>query len=222
MHVKFGEIHWTHDSRGFFYSRFKDTETAADFAEANQVHQVWYHSLDGTTLDRLVFDLPDHPADGTGALLSDDGRWLFLTAASGTTNNRLWVTDLHPRRNRHRREAEALGTRRGRDTPTAGSRRRDRVSLHDVPGAQGPQSSRPASATATGRSGTPSWRKRRIRSPTRARGSSAIELRSRTSWTCRAACACSRWMAPPGARSPSRKSAPRRDSEAATMAGSCT
>ena len=94
MHVKFGEIHWTHDSRGFFYSRFKGTETAADFAEANQFHQVWYHSLDGTTLDRLVFDRPDHPADGTGALLSDDGRWLFLTAASGTTNNRLWVTDL--------------------------------------------------------------------------------------------------------------------------------
>jgi len=94
LHVKFSNLSWTRDSKGFFYSRFKGTETSADFAEANKFHQVWYHHLDGVTPDALVFERPDNPEDGITALLGDDGRWLFLAASSGTTNNRLWVADL--------------------------------------------------------------------------------------------------------------------------------
>ena len=94
LHTKFGGIAWTHDSQGFFYSRYKGTETDEKFADAGRFHQVWYHDLDSATPDRLVFERPDHPADGTFASISDDGRWLFLYAGSGTTNNRLWVTDL--------------------------------------------------------------------------------------------------------------------------------
>ena len=94
LHTKFGGIAWTRDSRGFFYSRYKGTQTDEKFVEAGRFHQVWYHYLDNATSDRLVFERPDHPADGTFASLSDDGRWLFITAGSGTTNNRLWIVDL--------------------------------------------------------------------------------------------------------------------------------
>ena len=94
LHTKFGGIAWTHDSQGFFYSRYKGTETDEKFADAGRFHQVWYHDRDGATPDRLVFERPDHPEDGTFGSISDDGRWLFLYAGSGTTNNRLWVTDL--------------------------------------------------------------------------------------------------------------------------------
>jgi len=92
--IKFSGLGWTKDSRGFFYSRYKGTEASADFADAAEFHQVWYHAIDGRTPDRLVFDRPEHPRDGVGASLSDDGRWLFLSAGSGTTYNRLWAADL--------------------------------------------------------------------------------------------------------------------------------
>jgi len=92
--IKFSGLGWTKDSKGFLYSRFKGTEAGADFADAAEFHQVWYHHVDGRSPDRLVFDRPQHPRDGVGAALSDDGRWLFLSAGSGTTYNRLWVADL--------------------------------------------------------------------------------------------------------------------------------
>jgi len=92
--IKFSGLGWTRDSKGFLYSRYKGTEASADFADAGEFHQVWYHAIDGRTPDRLVFDRPQNPRDGVGAVLSDDGRWLFFSAGSGTTYNRLWVADL--------------------------------------------------------------------------------------------------------------------------------
>src|SRR5205814_24176 len=53
-------------------------------------HQVFYH-LDAFL--RLVFERAE-PKEGVFADVSDDGRWLFLGAATGTSNNRLWVADL--------------------------------------------------------------------------------------------------------------------------------
>jgi prolyl oligopeptidase len=92
--VKFTGIAWTHDSKGFFYARFKGTEKSADFADAGHYHQVWYHDVAGDRPDRLIFDRPDDPTASVGASLSDDGRWLYLYSGSGTTNNRLWIADL--------------------------------------------------------------------------------------------------------------------------------
>ena len=94
LHVKFSNLTWTKDSKGFFYSRFKGTETSADFAKANEFHQLWYHTVGAGTPDRLIFERPENGNEIVWAELSDDGRWLFLYASSGTTNNRLWVTDL--------------------------------------------------------------------------------------------------------------------------------
>jgi prolyl oligopeptidase len=92
-HVKFSGISWTKDSRGFFYQRFRGTESAADFAAANEFHQTWYHPLE-TGADRLIFERPQNGKESSGASLSDNGRWLFLSSSSGTTNNRLWYMDL--------------------------------------------------------------------------------------------------------------------------------
>ena len=92
--IKFSGLEWTKDGKGFFYSRFRGTEASAGFADAMEFHQVWYHAIDGRTPDRLVFERPRDPRDGVRAQLSDDGRWLFLSSQSGTTNNRLWIADL--------------------------------------------------------------------------------------------------------------------------------
>lgn len=92
--VKFTGLEWTKDAKGFFYSRFRGTEASASFADAGEVHQVWYHTVDGRTPDRLVFERPDFPKEFTGAQVSDDGRWLYLSTASGSLGNRLWIADL--------------------------------------------------------------------------------------------------------------------------------
>ena len=100
-HVKFSSVSWTRDSKGFFYGRFKGTEGSAAFAAANTFHQLWYHSTAEAVPDRLVFERPQNPNDVVRGEASDDGRWLFLASAGGTTNNRLWIADLgdpkHPR-----------------------------------------------------------------------------------------------------------------------------
>jgi len=128
--IKFSGLTWTRDSKGFLYSRYKGTEASADFADAAEFHQVWYHHVDGRTPDRLVFDRPQHPRDGVGAALSDDGRWLFLSAGSGTTYNRLWVADLGSPGSRTSRRL--YGSWRPRRTPSMPARRGRRrgVSLH--------------------------------------------------------------------------------------------
>jgi prolyl oligopeptidase len=92
--VKFTGLEWTKDGKGFFYSRYRGTEATASFADAMDVHQVWYHWVDGRTPDRLVFERVDFPKDFTGAQVSDDGRWLYLSSASGSLGNRLWIADL--------------------------------------------------------------------------------------------------------------------------------
>ena len=92
--VKFTGLEWTRDGKGFFYSRFRGTEASASFADAMDVHQVWYHAIDGRTPDRLVFERPDFPKDFTVAEVSDDGRWLYVVAGSGSLGNRLWIADL--------------------------------------------------------------------------------------------------------------------------------
>jgi len=94
LHVKFSSISWTKDSKGFFYSRFKGTETSANFVAANTFHQLWYHAVNVGTPDRLIFERPKNGNEAVFAGLTDDGRWLFVSTASGTTNNRLWVADL--------------------------------------------------------------------------------------------------------------------------------
>jgi prolyl oligopeptidase len=92
--VKFTGLEWTRDGKGFFYARFRGTEASASFADAMSVHQVWYHAIDGRTPDRLVFERPDFPKDFSGAQVSDDGRWLYITSGSGSLGNRLWIADL--------------------------------------------------------------------------------------------------------------------------------
>jgi len=93
LHVKFTGMSWTQDSKGFYYSRFRSSAEHASLREANTHHQLWYHALGGTA-DRMVFERADDSTAFVGGGTSDDGRWLFVTSASGTSNNRLWLADL--------------------------------------------------------------------------------------------------------------------------------
>ena len=91
--VKFTDISWTRDSKGFYYSRFRGSAERANLKDANTHHQLWYHPLGGGP-ERLVFERLDDSTAWVGGSVSDDGRWLYTYSGSGTTNNRLWIADL--------------------------------------------------------------------------------------------------------------------------------
>ncbi|GMP81787.1 hypothetical protein CsSME_00036381 [Camellia sinensis var. sinensis] len=78
--VKFSSLSWTHDSKGFFYSRYpapKESENldAGTETNANLNHEVYYHFL-GTNQseDILCWRDPDNPKHTFDTCVTDDGK----------------------------------------------------------------------------------------------------------------------------------------------------
>ncbi|MEO1130057.1 MAG: prolyl oligopeptidase family serine peptidase, partial [Planctomycetota bacterium] len=94
--TKWGGPSWTHDNRGFFYSRFPQVKPGQEFQATNLNMSIWYHRL-GTeqSEDVLVYREPDHPEWGLWGGVTDDGRYLVIGISIGTDDrNRLLVKDL--------------------------------------------------------------------------------------------------------------------------------
>ncbi|HEX8210427.1 MAG TPA: prolyl oligopeptidase family serine peptidase [Longimicrobium sp.] len=93
--VKFSGISWTHDGRGFFYSRYpQPTGNALTSTVRNQ--KLYYHRL-GTpqSADVLVYERTDQPDWGFGGFVTDDGRYLVVNVTQGTDRrNRVYIKDL--------------------------------------------------------------------------------------------------------------------------------
>ncbi|KAJ9186386.1 hypothetical protein P3X46_001963 [Hevea brasiliensis] len=82
--VKFSGISWTHDSKGFFYSRYpapKEGENldAGTETSSNLYHELYYHFL-GTdqSEDILCWRDTENPKYTFGASVTDDGKYLLL------------------------------------------------------------------------------------------------------------------------------------------------
>ena len=86
--VRFSDLSWTHDSKGFFYSRYPEPPKNKVLEAALTGHAVYYHRL-GTpqTDDLLIYQRVDHPSWIVNATVSDDGRYVFLRTYRGADNN---------------------------------------------------------------------------------------------------------------------------------------
>lgn len=94
--VKFSSASWTKDGKGFFYSRYDEPAAAAKLTRANYFHKLYYHRL-GTpqSEDKLVYHRPDHKDWNFYGGVTDDGRYLVITATQGTDpRNRVLYQDL--------------------------------------------------------------------------------------------------------------------------------
>jgi prolyl oligopeptidase len=94
--VKFSRTSWTRDGKGFFYSRYDEPKEATKLADVNYFQKVFYHKV-GTpqAADTLVYDRPDEKEWGFGANVTDDGRYLVITATKGTAHKyRIFIKDL--------------------------------------------------------------------------------------------------------------------------------
>ncbi len=94
--VKFSNLNWTEDSRGFFYSRYPDVAKGDKLFGKLVNGKVYYHRL-GTPQadDVLVFELPEHPEWFIGAGLTEDGRYqLLYLSQPALTKNAIYYRDL--------------------------------------------------------------------------------------------------------------------------------
>jgi len=83
--VKFSTTAWTHDGKGFFYSRYDEPKEATKLADVNYFQKLYYHKI-GTpqAADVLVYDRPDQKEWQLAAHTTDDGRYLLITASRDT------------------------------------------------------------------------------------------------------------------------------------------
>jgi prolyl oligopeptidase len=84
--VKFSTTAWTHDGKGFFYSRYDAPAEATKLADVNYFQKLYYHKI-GTAQDAdvLVYDRPDQKEWQLAAHTTDDGRYLLITASRDTS-----------------------------------------------------------------------------------------------------------------------------------------
>ncbi|HUN66137.1 MAG TPA: prolyl oligopeptidase family serine peptidase [Bacteroidota bacterium] len=91
---KFTGIAWSPDNKGFYYDRYPEPGTVPKEDE-NNYDKVYWHTL-GTpqTQDRLIYERPDAKELGFGAIVTDDGKYLFLYVGHGTdAQNRLYYRE---------------------------------------------------------------------------------------------------------------------------------
>ena len=94
--VKFSEAAWTHDNKGFFYSRYDEPREGRPLEEANFYQKLYYHRL-GTpqTEDELVYQRPRPEGVGFIASVTEDGRYLVIHVWKGTDDeNGIFYKDL--------------------------------------------------------------------------------------------------------------------------------
>jgi prolyl oligopeptidase len=83
--IKFSDLSWRADGKGFFYSRFAAPKAGDEFQSTVENQTVYYHAI-GTpqSEDVKIYATPDRPKLGHSAEVTDDGRWLLITSAEGT------------------------------------------------------------------------------------------------------------------------------------------
>ncbi len=92
--VKFVSVAWVRSGEGFFYTRFPAPGTVAP-GDEHYFNRVYFHRLgDPQREDRLVFERPAERETVFGVEVSDDDRWVVLTAYRGSSDrSEVYVID---------------------------------------------------------------------------------------------------------------------------------
>ena len=92
--VKFSGISWL-GNKGFYYSSY-DKPKGSELSAMTDQHKVYYHKL-GTSQkeDKLIFGgTPEEKHRYIGASVSEDDRFLVISASVSTSGNKLFIKDL--------------------------------------------------------------------------------------------------------------------------------
>jgi prolyl oligopeptidase len=94
--AKFTGAWWRKDGSGFYYCGYSAVPAGQSLKAPSQYHKLFFHQL-GTpqSQDREIYARTDDPDWYLGAQVTDDGRYLVITANHGTdVKNTLLVADL--------------------------------------------------------------------------------------------------------------------------------
>jgi prolyl oligopeptidase len=92
--VKFSSLAWK-GNEGFYYSSYDKPKAGSQLSGLTQYHKLYFHKL-GTpqSEDKLIFGGEATPRRYIGASITEDGKYLSITAANSTTGNELYFQDL--------------------------------------------------------------------------------------------------------------------------------
>ena len=92
---KFSGYSWNKDD-GFYYSGYDKPDEQSKMSKANEFNKVFYHKL-GTAQseDQLIYEDKQHALRYYSAALTEDGRFLILTIAEGTSGTEIWYRDMN-------------------------------------------------------------------------------------------------------------------------------
>lgn len=94
--LKFSGASWTHDAKGFFYSRYDEPNEKSKHEDVNYYQKLFYHRL-GTpqSEDVLIYDRPDQKEWGFSGGVTEDGKYLIISVWRGTDpQNLIFYKDL--------------------------------------------------------------------------------------------------------------------------------
>lgn len=92
--VKFSGLAWKGND-GFYYSSYDKPKEGSQLAGLTQYHKLFYHKLNTPqSTDQLIFGGEKTQRRYIGAYLTEDERFLVITAANSTTGNELYFQDL--------------------------------------------------------------------------------------------------------------------------------
>ncbi|MEO5601761.1 MAG: prolyl oligopeptidase family serine peptidase [Cyclobacteriaceae bacterium] len=91
--IKFSGLAWK-GNEGFYYSSY-DKPKGSELSAKTQYHKLFYHTL-GTPQDQdeLIFGGDKTPRRYVGGYLTEDERFLVISASTSTTGNELYLRDL--------------------------------------------------------------------------------------------------------------------------------
>lgn len=91
--IKFSGISWR-GNEGFYFSTYEKPK-GSQLSAKTQSHKLFYHQV-GTprSNDKLIFGDDKNPRRYVGGGLTEDERFLVVTAATSTTGNELYIQDL--------------------------------------------------------------------------------------------------------------------------------
>ena len=92
--VKFSGLAWR-GNEGFYYSSYEKPKEGSALSGVTDQHQLFFHRL-GTpqSTDTLIFGGPSMPRRYVGGYLTEDERFLIITAANATSGGELYIQDL--------------------------------------------------------------------------------------------------------------------------------
>jgi prolyl oligopeptidase len=86
--VRFSNLSWTNDNKGFFYSRYPEPPKGKALEAALSGQTIYYHRI-GTlqAQDRFIYARKDLPTWFLTGRVTEDGRYLIVSMEKGATNN---------------------------------------------------------------------------------------------------------------------------------------